>query len=109
MANGRRMSNYIGDININGWRISDPPTIKTEILNFFANHYKKVVWQRPKVTSLNFDQLSTDGITMLERPFCSEEVWIALRNCDGNKAPRPDGLNLNFIKANWGIMKKDFM
>ncbi|KAK3231409.1 hypothetical protein Dsin_003290 [Dipteronia sinensis] len=32
-----------------------------------------------------------------------------LCECDGNKAPCSDGLNLNFIKANWEAIKGDFM
>ncbi|KAK2648316.1 hypothetical protein Ddye_015805 [Dipteronia dyeriana] len=38
-----------------------------------------------------------------------EEVWKVVSNCDGNKAPRPDGFNLNFIKENWDAIKQDFM
>ena len=41
--------------------------------------------------------------------FTEEEVWDAVNGCDGNKAPGPDGLNLNFIKKNWGEIGKDFM
>lgn len=44
--------------------------------------------------------------------FSIEEVWEgggALSSCDGNKAPGPDGFNLNFIKRNWEVIKVDFM
>ena len=30
-------------------------------------------------------------------------------SCDGNKAPGPDGFNINFIKANWEVIRDDFM
>ena len=45
----------------------------------------------------------------LEVEFSVDEVWKALKDCDGNKAPGPDGLNINFIKANWELIKGDFM
>ncbi|KAK3219593.1 hypothetical protein Dsin_013563 [Dipteronia sinensis] len=45
----------------------------------------------------------------LEVEFLKDEVWKALSECDGNKAPGSDGLNLNFIKANWELIKGDFM
>ena len=45
-------------------------------------------------------QLSATEREVLEVGFSYEEVWAAVGNCDGNKALRPDGLNLNFIKAN---------
>ena len=33
----------------------------------------------------------------------------ALSSCDGNKAPGPDGFNLNFFKAHWEDIMEDFM
>ncbi|KAK3195320.1 hypothetical protein Dsin_026630 [Dipteronia sinensis] len=38
-----------------------------------------------------------------------EEVMEAVKSCDGNKAPGPDGLNLNFIKVNWDVIKEDVL
>ncbi|KAK3231055.1 hypothetical protein Dsin_002936 [Dipteronia sinensis] len=29
--------------------------------------------------------------------------------CDGNKAPGPDDLNLNFVKENWEVIQDDYM
>ncbi|KAK2636977.1 hypothetical protein Ddye_031769 [Dipteronia dyeriana] len=45
----------------------------------------------------------------LKAKFKKEEVWVALSSCDGNKAPGPDGFNLNFIKANWEVIEGDFL
>lgn len=33
----------------------------------------------------------------------------ALEECDGDKAPSPDGFNISFIKARSGLLKEDFM
>ena len=38
-----------------------------------------------------------------------EEVWEAVSGCDGNKAPGPNGLNLNFIKNYWDVIRDDFL
>ncbi|KAI9185839.1 hypothetical protein LWI28_011207 [Acer negundo] len=46
---------------------------------------------------------------MLERPFSKDEELEAVNDCDGNNAPGPDEMNLNFIKANWGEIEEDFM
>ncbi|KAK2662676.1 hypothetical protein Ddye_001250 [Dipteronia dyeriana] len=54
-------------------------------------------------------QLSALESSFFEGIFSSEEVWESLCSCDGNKAPGPDGLNLNFIKSNWEVVKKDFL
>ncbi|KAK2652726.1 hypothetical protein Ddye_012582, partial [Dipteronia dyeriana] len=43
----------------------------------------------------------------LKEEFTHEEVWEAICSCYGNKAPGPDGINLNFIKSNWDIIRDD--
>lgn len=37
-----------------------------------------------------------------------EGIDIALSECDGDKAPGPDGFNFSFIKAGWYFPKKYF-
>lgn len=32
-----------------------------------------------------------------------------MQSCDGNKAPGPDGFNLNFFKAHWELHKRDVL
>ncbi|KAK2662363.1 hypothetical protein Ddye_000937 [Dipteronia dyeriana] len=73
------------------------------------NHFKKGRQLRPTINGIILKQISGQDNLSLEAAFSYEEVWIALNNCDGNKAPGPDGFNLNFIKKNWEIIKDDFM
>ncbi|KAK2646409.1 hypothetical protein Ddye_021604 [Dipteronia dyeriana] len=40
------------------------------------------------------------------KPFRFLKVWKALSDCEGIKAPGSDGLNFNFIKANWELIKE---
>ncbi|KAK3220120.1 hypothetical protein Dsin_014090 [Dipteronia sinensis] len=54
-------------------------------------------------------ELSKEEKVKLEGNFSIEEAWEALCSCDGNKAPGPDGLNLNFIKENWVVIREDFL
>lgn len=44
---------------------------------------------------------------VLEEPFSEEEIWEVVKTCDGNKAPGPDGFNLNFFKHFWPVLKMD--
>ncbi|KAK2656145.1 hypothetical protein Ddye_009197 [Dipteronia dyeriana] len=46
---------------------------------------------------------------VLEVGFSEEEVWAAVCSYDGNKALGLDGLNLEFVKANWNDIQVDFM
>ncbi|KAK2636379.1 hypothetical protein Ddye_031171 [Dipteronia dyeriana] len=64
---------------------------------------QKASWIRPTITNLGLKRLSEYDKEWLEGSFSCEEAWEALCSCDGNKAPGPDGMNLNFIKANWVV------
>jgi len=45
----------------------------------------------------------------LVRPFSPEEVKQAFWDCESFKSPRPDGINIGFIKKIWHELKNDFM
>lgn len=44
---------------------------------------------------------------MLEAEFSEEEIKVAVKDCDGNKAPGPDGFNLFCFQKFWKLMKSD--
>ncbi|KAK3219250.1 hypothetical protein Dsin_013220 [Dipteronia sinensis] len=103
------MSNFIGELYFKGVQTTDPGSIREGILVFFSSHFRKEGWQRPRINGLNLKCLSDVQSDGLEARFTYEEVLEALNGCDGNKASGPDGLNLNFVKAQWEIIKGDFM
>ncbi|KAK2642820.1 hypothetical protein Ddye_024583 [Dipteronia dyeriana] len=76
---------------------------------FFKSHFLKKDSYRPKMSDLLLSQISAAERVRLEDQFSMEEVWEALCDCDGNKAPGLDGLNLNFVKSNYEVIKVDFM
>ncbi|KAK3199346.1 hypothetical protein Dsin_022761 [Dipteronia sinensis] len=78
--------------------MSDPTSLKMGIFNFFKNHFQKEYCPRPMMVGINLNQLSEEDKQILEASFTLEEIWLALSNCDGNKAPSQDGLNLNLLK-----------
>lgn len=45
----------------------------------------------------------------MERPFEEEEVFKALGEMCGDRAPGPDGFTIAFYKKCWGVVKDDFM
>ncbi|KAK3198662.1 hypothetical protein Dsin_022077 [Dipteronia sinensis] len=66
-------------------------------------------WKETETQSLPLKKLSAEEGESLEEIFTEEEVWTALTSCGRNKAPGPDGFNLNFIKDNWKVISGDFM
>ncbi|KAK2642542.1 hypothetical protein Ddye_024305 [Dipteronia dyeriana] len=64
--------------------------------------------QKSRINGLNFNKLSNIEKEGLEVEFTIDEVWEAVCGCDGNKAPGPNGLNLNFVMKNLEV-SEDFM
>ncbi|KAK2663521.1 hypothetical protein Ddye_002095 [Dipteronia dyeriana] len=98
----------------NGWSISAKTkrakiSMRAWLSDNKKDHFKNVKWRRPKIRGPNFRLLSVIESEALEVDFNEENVWATVCNCDGNNSPRPDSLNLNFVKANWGVIKKDFI
>ncbi|KAK3219563.1 hypothetical protein Dsin_013533 [Dipteronia sinensis] len=68
--------------------------------NYFKEHFKKDQWRKPTISSFGFIRLSEEEKHVLEKAFSPDEVWDVVCSCDGNKAPRMDRLNMNFVKTN---------
>lgn len=45
----------------------------------------------------------------LERPFSKEEIWLALKSMEEDKAPGPDGFPTKFLLACWEVVGKDVL
>ncbi|KAK8293964.1 hypothetical protein V6Z12_D06G223100 [Gossypium hirsutum] len=84
-----------------------------EIKSAVEYHFKKT-YNKGHVCKLvdidcNFRKLSTQNAIALEQRFSEEEVWGILQTVDGSRAPWPDGINLNFFKRYWSILKGQIM
>ncbi|GJU23264.1 putative RNA-directed DNA polymerase, eukaryota, reverse transcriptase zinc-binding domain protein [Tanacetum coccineum] len=64
---------------------------------------------RPIYRSSRFRILNDSDTLGLISPFSEEEVKAAVWSCSGSKSPGPDGMNFNFIKRHWELVKDDFM
>ena len=64
---------------------------------------------RANLEGLNFRRINEAEVERLETPFIVDEVFIALSNLNGDKAPSPNGFTLAFWKFSWDIMKDDIM
>ena len=95
---GRRV-NYIGKIRRSGRAFESLHKIKEEVTQFYEDLYKSYASVRPKLDGLSFPSISSDTRSWWERKFEEDEVRRALEECDGDKAPGPDGFNFSFIKA----------
>lgn len=83
--------------------------IKQEMVRFYRNIFEERRGDRPKFISNRVNRLSSREALELEVPFTEQEVWDVVKECGSSKAPGPDGVNFNFIKRFWMIIKDDLL
>lgn len=82
--------------------------LREKALLYFHHLYTEEEGRRLKLDELPFKQLSADSRVNLEAP-SMEEVWGCLDECNGDKAPDPDGFNIKFYQEFWNVIKDDIM
>ncbi|KAG5544111.1 hypothetical protein RHGRI_016756 [Rhododendron griersonianum] len=92
MANCNRRNNFIGNIIIGDSLLERDEEIRSGIANFYEGLFREEGVGCPRVDELEFDIISVEDASCLERPFDEEEVVAALKSINGDKAPGPDGI-----------------
>ncbi|KAK2662620.1 hypothetical protein Ddye_001194 [Dipteronia dyeriana] len=98
----------LGEIHISDRKLDGPIQIKEGVFGYFKNHFQSHSSLFFEMQRLDFNPISVSDRVDLERKFSTEEIWEALYDCDDNKAPGPDGFNLNFIRTNREVVKNDY-
>jgi hypothetical protein len=109
VANSHRRHNSIRHLSINGELSSDIADIKAQIIEFYKSLYTEDVGRRPLLDDLQFSSISSDEAVWLERLFEEEEIFHAVSNMNGDKAPGPDGFPMSFFHACWPILRADLL
>ncbi|GKU89268.1 hypothetical protein SLEP1_g3431 [Rubroshorea leprosula] len=108
-VHARRAQNTISGIyGDNGW-VEEPELVKAEAVKYFTKVFQNEQWCRPTMDGISFRRISEEQREWLERPFTIEKIEEGLNDCDGSKAPGPDGFNFNFVKFAWSTVKDDFV
>ena len=79
------------------------------ISNAFQSLFSDNMDWRAEIDGLPFASLNPEEASSLEVPFREEEVFIALNEMDGDKAPGPDGFTLAFWQDSWYFVKEEIM
>ncbi|KAK3224332.1 hypothetical protein Dsin_011357 [Dipteronia sinensis] len=108
-CNSRRHRNFIDNISINGVLCKGPSQVREDIFYFFKKQFGSKCVDRPRLEGIEFGQISDYSRKFFEEVFTVEEVREVLKECDGNKAPGPDGFKVNFIKKIRKDIEGDFM
>jgi len=79
------------------------------MIDFYKDLYTESETWRPSFELLDCPKVSREEQEWLERPFTEAKVLQIVKQCDGDKAPNPDGFTLNFFKKCWEILREDLM
>ena len=64
---------------------------------------------RFSISGLSFARLEAVERARLEEPFSELEVFKALKDFSGDKAPGPNGFSMAFWQSSWGFVKEEVM
>ncbi|CAL5388524.1 unnamed protein product [Camellia sinensis] len=109
MASNRQRKNLLDSVQADGVVVEDPSMVKQVVVNYFKRVFAESWKSRPKLAGPLSSISSVDSKEVLEAEFTEAEIWAAIQDCDGNKAPGPDGFNLYCIQKCWSLMKGEFI
>ncbi|XP_076912816.1 uncharacterized protein LOC143571213 [Bidens hawaiensis] len=86
-----------------------PKRVKNEVFCFFRDRFKEDRTDIPNLVCHKIKKLTEVDSLLLIAEFSKEEVKEAVFDCNGDRAPGPDGFNLRFFQRFWGLFEADFM
>lgn len=110
LLNARKGKNFISRMQLTPDTFTeDPMEIENTIINFYQNLYSNQKEDDWEIQGITWDPISMEAARLLEANFTEQEVWEAINQCEGDKAPGPDGFSMAVYKEHWGVMKHDIM
>lgn len=109
MASRRQSKNVLDSVVVDGVSVGELRMVRQVVFKHFKDLYSKAWRGKPKLKG-PFTTIGRGGASEeLVAEFTVEEVWVVVTECDGNKAPGPNGFNLACIQKNWKAMKDEVM
>ena len=102
MAKALRRKNQLGRIRINGAWFTEGQEMKEGIVSAFENLLTASGGWKPNSNDLSFDRIDPREARELEKPFL-EEIFKALADFKGDKAPGPDGFPYGVLALFLGL------
>ncbi|XP_028090713.1 uncharacterized protein LOC114290913 [Camellia sinensis] len=109
MASSRRVRNSLCSIAVNGTVKEDPVEVRAAVQQHFINQFTEPWRNRPRLSGPFVSIGDREVVELLEAKFSENEIVAAVKSCEGNKAPGPDGFNLMMFKKCWKVIKVDVL
>ncbi|GLU01310.1 hypothetical protein SLE2022_186220 [Rubroshorea leprosula] len=105
---GRWRRSEINSLSIRGKVFEGVNELKQGVAEYFMSLFTEEGWNRPVLDGVDFKKISEAERNFLTEPFLETEVKDAVWNCDGAKAPGPDGFTFGFLKQNGMWLKATY-
>ncbi|CAL5351436.1 unnamed protein product [Camellia sinensis] len=109
IASCRCNRNLLNSLTVNGVVIENLAKIKEGVFRHFSYLFVESWKVRPKLGGV-FKTIRSNGTEVeLEYTFSEGEIWAPVKECDGNKAPGPNGFNLSCFQKCWKVFKEEMV
>ncbi|KAJ9701497.1 hypothetical protein PVL29_006726 [Vitis rotundifolia] len=109
MANSNCRRNCLKKIKVNGVWLSNDQEIQRGVVRAYQDLLSDPGGWHPSMDNLEFDRIEREEAARLEEMFSVEEVFQALSELKGDKAPGPDGFPIAFWQFCWEFVKDELM
>ncbi|RVW55567.1 Transposon TX1 uncharacterized 149 kDa protein [Vitis vinifera] len=109
MASAHWRNNFLDRIKINGVELVEEQEVREGIVKTFQHQLREEPGWRADLEGLHLKSLDLSEAEALEAPFTEEEIFSALMDMDGDKAPSPDGFTVAFWQACWDFAKEEIV
>ena len=109
MANSNNRRNCLKKIKVSGIWLSEDQEIQRGVVRAYQDLLSDPGGWHPSMSSLEFDSIGREEAARLEEMFSLEEVYLALSELNGDKAPGPDGFPIAFWQFCWDFVKDEIM
>ncbi|RVW88360.1 LINE-1 reverse transcriptase-like [Vitis vinifera] len=109
MASAHWRNNFLDRIIINGEELVEEQEVREGIVKAFQHQPREEPGWRADLEGLHLKSLDHSEAEALEVPFTEEEIFAALKDMNGDKAPGPDGFTVAFWQACWDFAKEEIV
>ncbi|RVW53000.1 Suppressor of mec-8 and unc-52 protein-like 1 [Vitis vinifera] len=109
MASAHWRNNFLDRIIINGEELVEEQEVREGIVKAFQQQLREEPGWRADLGGLHLKSLDHSEAEALEVPFTEEEIFAALMEMNGDKAPGPDGFTVAFWQACWDFAKEEIL
>lgn len=101
LATAHKRYNTIDRLIVKRGEIHKPENIKSVLLEYYSKMYTENEPGRLIFELTGYPTVTNEENDLLQRPFTEVDVLQTIQQCDGDKAPGPNGYTLQFFKAWW--------